>query len=287
MSQLALRNNFDTNQVNAKINYATQLATAGMLPREFQANPGNVLWAIELGESLGIPAITAITGIHVMKGKPTASAGLISSLVRKAGHKLRVTGDAQSATATIIRSDDPDFEFTVTWTMQMARDAGLLANGTWKSYPEAMLKARAVTQVARDACQEALNGVQYTPEELGATVEIDDAGEQIVVTQQQRPQAPAPVVRDWLAELVAGDTVDHVLELYRQAYRGADKATLDTIAGKGKPLAEVPAAEDVDEDGVVDAEVVEDSHAAVSEQTAACIDELDRAFGIATSAEQA
>jgi hypothetical protein len=36
-----------------------------------------------------------------------------------------------------------------------------------------MLKARAITQCARDACEEALFGLHYTPEELGADVDED------------------------------------------------------------------------------------------------------------------
>ena len=36
-----------------------------------------------------------------------------------------------------------------------------------------MLKARAITQCARDACEEALFGLHYTPEELGAEVDED------------------------------------------------------------------------------------------------------------------
>ncbi|HEV8197644.1 MAG TPA: hypothetical protein VGP87_13445, partial [Gemmatimonadales bacterium] len=41
-------------------------------------------------------------------------------------------------------------------------------------YPAAMLKARAISEVARDACQEVLLGIAYTPAELGAD---DDGGE--------------------------------------------------------------------------------------------------------------
>lgn len=168
---------FNPNVVNAKINYAQQLATAGLLPRDYQRNPGNLLLAVEYAESVGIHPMTAITGLHIMNGKPTASASLISSLVRRAGHKLRVSGDDKSATAQIIRTDDPDYTFTVTWTIDMAKRAGLLGNATWGKYPEAMLRARAITQVARDACPEALNGVQYTPEELGADGVVDEHGD--------------------------------------------------------------------------------------------------------------
>src|SRR6185312_3022660 len=39
--------------------------------------------------------------------------------------------------------------------------------------PASMLKSRAITQCARDACEEALFGLHYTPEELGAEVDED------------------------------------------------------------------------------------------------------------------
>lgn len=155
-----------------RMTYAKALAAASLLPRAYRNEPANVLLAMEYGDALGLTAIAAIQGIHVIEGKPSASAALIGALVRRAGHRLRVelSQDGTAATATIIRADDPDFPFTCTWTMDRARAAGLLskAGGTWSTYPQAMLKARAITEVARDACPEVLSGVQYTPEELGA-----------------------------------------------------------------------------------------------------------------------
>lgn len=173
--------------MNDKMQYAQALAQASLLPKQYQRNPGNVLLAVELGESLGIPPIQAINTVHVIEGKPSASSGLISALVRRAGHTLRVKGDDQSATAEIVRSDDPDFTYSVTWDMGRARNAGVTGRDNWKKYPAAMLKARAITEVARDACQEALMGVQYTPEELGAVV--DEEGN---VVDQPGPRGTQP-----------------------------------------------------------------------------------------------
>ena len=173
--------------MNDKMQYAQALAQASLLPKQYQRNPGNVLLAVELGESLGIPPIQAINTVHVIEGKPSASSGLISALVRRAGHTLRVKGDDQSATAEIVRSDDPDFTYSVTWDMGRARNAGVTGKDNWKKYPAAMLKARAITEVARDACQEALMGVQYTPEELGAVV--DEEGN---VVDQPGPRGTQP-----------------------------------------------------------------------------------------------
>jgi hypothetical protein len=135
---------------------------------------------MEYGDMLGLSTMAAITGVHVIEGKPSASAGLISALVRRAGHKLRVRGNSKTATCTIIRADDPDYVFEVTWTLRSNKDdnpsaeeAQLLGKQVWRNYPASMLKSRAITQCARDACEEALFGLHYTPEELGAEVDED------------------------------------------------------------------------------------------------------------------
>lgn len=190
MTEIARRTNQQVvphMNMNDKMQYAQALAQASLLPKQYQRNPGNVLLAVELGESLGIPPIQAINTVHVIEGKPSASSGLISALVRRAGHTLRVKGNDQSATAEIVRSDDPDFTYSVTWDMGRARNAGVTGKDNWKKYPAAMLKARAITEVARDACQEALMGVQYTPEELGAVV--DEEGN---VVDQSGPRGAQP-----------------------------------------------------------------------------------------------
>jgi hypothetical protein len=160
-----------------KVALAHELANAQLLPKAYQKNPANLLYAIEYAEALGISPISAVTSIHVIDGKPTASAQLIAGLGRRAGHKVRVAFDpaTKTATAQVIRKDDPDFVFESVWTMTRAQGAGLTGKDVWRKYPDAMLKARAITEVARDAFPEALFGVVYTAEELGA-VDVDEDG---------------------------------------------------------------------------------------------------------------
>lgn len=160
-----------------KVALAHELANAQLLPKAYQKNPANLLYAIEYAEALGISPISAVTSIHVIDGKPTASAQLIAGLGRRAGHKVRVAFDpaTKTATAQVIRKDDPDFVFESVWTMARAQGAGLTGKDVWRKYPDAMLKARAITEVARDAFPEALFGVVYTAEELGAA-DVDEDG---------------------------------------------------------------------------------------------------------------
>ena len=211
-----------------KMAYAKALAAADMLPKQYRDYPANLLWAMELAAALQIAPMAAITGIHSIDGRPTASAGLISALVRRAGHRLRVTGDGEHAVCEIVRCDDPDFVFRSTWTMDRARAAQLTGKDVWKKYPAAMLKARAITEAARDACQEALSGVQYTPEEMDA--QVNEEGEPIDVTPHKPPVDTAADLAEFCGALTAELSLDI-----------ADVAAFQTAVKQARPDVMTPA----------------------------------------------
>ena len=174
-----------------KMEFSKALSSASMLPRAYQNNPANLLLAVEYADTLGIPRITALTSIHVIDGKPTASADLIANLVRRAGHKLRVEGDDTYAEAVIIRADDPDYvPKPIRWDEAKARKAGKWgAKGPWTNYPGAILRSRAITEAARMWASDALYGVIYTAEEVGAPVSDDGTP---VITTAQPARSPEP-----------------------------------------------------------------------------------------------
>jgi hypothetical protein len=261
-----------------KMQYAQALAVSGMLPAQYRQQPANLLWAMEYADSLGLHPMTAITGVHVIEGKPSASSALISALVRRAGHKLRVTGNDQRAVAQIVRVDDPEFTFEAVWTMERAQQAGLTGKKVWKQYPAAMLKARAITEVARDACEEALSGMHYTPEELGANVDVDgnpvDAEVQTLRRVQpgdgdpwaagaQQPQTAAQG-RDYLHEARDAVDADAVRRIWQEAKAdGAVPEYLKQIADVGKEKAAAEKAPAETANAVVVAEIVTDGAPAV------------------------
>lgn len=211
----------------AEIQWANRLAGSELLPGQYRGRPGNLIWAAEYAKSLNVHPMVAVTGIFVIDGKPTASGALISALVRRAGHKLRVVSRTTHATAQIIRHDDPDFTFEVTWELKAnangnpnAQDAGLLNKSNWQKYPASLLTWRAITQVAREACEEALMGVHYTPEEIDPNRVINEDGIPVKVERMERstfedllaPQIEQASTMDTLAKLHQDAALAGVLE---------------------------------------------------------------------------
>ena len=182
-----------TNALTDVMDYARAVSTAALLPQAYRGKPADIMLAVGLGQAMGLSPAESLYRIDVIQGKPTASAELIAANVRKAGHKLRVRGDESSATATIVRADDPDFEFTVTRDVNWAREMGLLTKDNYKKQRGTMLQWRAISAVARLACPEALYGVAYTPDEMDDMPRTAPSGGLgAALAAQEQPTEPEP-----------------------------------------------------------------------------------------------
>ena len=173
-----------------RADYIARLAPSTILPTAYRGNAANAFVAAETGAALGLEPLQALASIAVINGRATLSSDLMAAVIRRAGHTLRIVENSpESVTATLIRADDKKFEFTVTWDKDKAVKAGLWGQkGPWSQYPTQMLRARAITEVARQGASEALMGMIYSPEDFGAT--ITDTGE--VLEAEIVDDAPAP-----------------------------------------------------------------------------------------------
>lgn len=143
-----------------------------LIPYQMRGNAGDMYLLMQIAKHLNVPFITALRGLSFIGDKdvkPAMSAQLMSALVRNAGHTLREQWDPKTntATAVLIRKDDPSFEHVAVWDEEKARVAGLWeSTPTWMQYPKAMLTARAMSEVCRHAASEVLLGFSYVPEEF-------------------------------------------------------------------------------------------------------------------------
>lgn len=162
--------------ISEQINLADRYAQALITPDAYRKRSADILIAIALGQSIGLAPVQSMYEINVIKGKPTMSATLVEAQVRKAGHKLRITVNEtpgeESATCTIIRRDDPDHPFISKRDRAWAQRMGLLGNLNYSKQPATMLKKRAITDCARDACSEVLCGIAYCEEEMSDFDEV-------------------------------------------------------------------------------------------------------------------
>ena len=176
-----------------RADYIARLAPSTILPTAYRGNAANAFVAAETGAALGLEPLQALASIAVINGRATLSSDLMAAVIRRAGHTLRIVENSpESVTATLIRADDKTFKFEVTWDKDKAVKAGLWGQrGPWSQYPTQMLRARAITEVARQGASEALMGMIYSPEDFGAT--ITDTGEVIEAEiVDDTPAKPAP-----------------------------------------------------------------------------------------------
>lgn len=172
-----------------RADYIARLAPSTILPTAYRGNAANAFVAAETGAALGLEPLQALASIAVINGRATLSSDLMAAVIRRAGHTLRIVENSpESVTATLIRADDKSFKFEVTWDKDKATKAGLWGQrGPWSQYPTQMLRARAITEVARQGASEALMGMIYSPEDFGAT--ITDTGEVIEAEIVDEPPA--------------------------------------------------------------------------------------------------
>ena len=216
--------------------YAQALAQAGLLPKQYRDSPGDILLALAYADALNLPVAQIFTGIHVIEGRPSMSAELMGALVRRAGHRIRSTGDSTSATAEIVRRDDPEFTYRSTFTLDDAKQAGLLSKDVWKRYPAAMLLARAVSAVCRAGAADVLAGVSYVPEELGEQPEwVEEAPvTRLAVAPAEAEEPEQPAAQEEPAPAKRRRRTKAEME----AARAAEENVIDAQLPEQQPVAE-------------------------------------------------
>ncbi|MCQ2594803.1 MAG: recombinase RecT [Treponemataceae bacterium] len=145
------------------------LAKSGLIPAGLNS-PEKVCVALQWGLELGLSPMVAVNNIAVVNGKPTLSADIMNAICRHNPEYGGIEWVEQSDKCAELKltriSANGIKEVTIgRYTIEDARNAGLLVKDNWKKYPVRMLKHRALSYALRDAFPDALAGI-YMPEEM-------------------------------------------------------------------------------------------------------------------------
>lgn len=155
---------------------------SGLLPAHIQ-RPEQALLIIQTGRELGIPPLAALRGIQVIQGTPTVSPQLMLALVQSSGklaHFEIVESTDERCTVRVQRKGFPVREETFTiddakriMTKERDKTIPLAEKYNWRAMPKVMLRWRAIAAALRIDFADVVLGL-YTPEELGADVDVVD-----------------------------------------------------------------------------------------------------------------
>lgn len=144
------------------------------------------------GQELGFGPVASMTGIYIVKGRVSLGANLIAAAVKKGGkYNYRVAELSESA-CKIIFFEGKEQIGESSFSMEDAKAAGLV-NENYRKFSRNMLFARAMSNGAKWFCADVFGGPVYTPDELGAAIDME-TGEML-----ERPKdeviasAPSPL----------------------------------------------------------------------------------------------
>lgn len=159
---------------------AEALHESGLLPSWIK-NPMAALAVIEKGKELGLQPMYALSRISMIEGKPCCDAeGMAAMIYRDHGPNAIRFIETTEDHCTVEYCRSGGAPARLTFSIEDARRANLLGKQNWKNYPQAMLRARAISAAARMAFPDTIGGL-YTPEELGAEVDLNEHGEMTVL----------------------------------------------------------------------------------------------------------
>lgn len=146
-------------------------AESGMFPDIKSA--AQAIVKIQAGQEIGIPPFAAMSGIHIIQGKPTIGAGVMASCVKGSGkYDYRVV-ESTEAVCSIDFFQGKEKIGNSTFTIADAKKAG---TKNLDKFPKNMLFARAMSNGVKWFTPDVFAGPVYTPEEFDvqpATVEAD------------------------------------------------------------------------------------------------------------------
>lgn len=218
----------EKNRWEAVKSQGLELIRSGFLPAAIKT-PEQFMAIILKGQELGIPPMQACAHIHIISGKPTMSAELMLSQILRLFPATKISYPVRTSEECQIKVQRPGNDPSLfSFSIKDAIAAGIMANPVWKKYPRAMLHARCISEMARSLFPDAISGVSYTPEELGA--QVNEQGEVIDVVPTETKTVDSQTVVDVQTVAKEEHAVDRKAAPKIEIFSSTNKKHVDYIS---------------------------------------------------------
>lgn len=148
---------------------AQKLTDTAFCPPQFRRRPDDAMAAMLAGSEVGLSPLAALNAFDVIEGRAAPRAITLRALTIAAGHEV-VLEESTSTRCKMRgrRKGAADWQ-TVVWTISRAEQLRLTNKDNWRKQPDAMLIARATSELCRLIAADAILGIGggYSSEEYG------------------------------------------------------------------------------------------------------------------------
>lgn len=170
-----------------------------------------VMMIMLAARELGIPPMQALNGgLNIINGKVEVSAGMMSALIRRAGHTIGTKEETPTKCTLYGKRIDNGQEEEASFTLEEAKAAGLIkSGGAWTKCPPDMLWNRALSRLKRRLFSDVI-GVGYIQGEVSGV----DAAESVTEIQPEISNQSEILIED----------LDHWIETFQNVFSDQDKS---------------------------------------------------------------
>lgn len=145
---------------------AKALASTSFVPKSMQGKPDEITGAILAGREMGLSPMTALASIDIIEGRASVRANTQRGLAQAAGVTFEVITANDSMVRMRAKPPNSSQWTEVAWPIERAQKMGLTGKSNWQKMPQAMLIARATSELCRLVAANVLLGMPYSTEEL-------------------------------------------------------------------------------------------------------------------------
>lgn len=182
----------------AAYQFGEALAETSFVPAAFRGRPEEAAAAILCGDEVGLSPMQSLRAVYVISGTPAMYARAMVALVLSHGHEVWTEEDTPAKVVVCGRRKGSSQVERITWTTERARTAGYANNKKYQTDPQAMLYARASSDVCRRIAPDVLLGLAYSVEEVElsdeptTTVVREGAPKKVTRRKAEPPSTPEP-----------------------------------------------------------------------------------------------